>query len=98
MANRGGPDHAPSGRPWAGAASAKLARRLAPSSVSAALQPALAVSLSGARIADRGHRLDDGAVLRAAAFPGRGAGYSQHALRFGRSPARHAAVLVCLVG
>src|SRR6267143_4063658 len=97
MAHRGSPDCAPSGRPRAAAASAKLARRLAASSVSAALQPALAVSLSRARIAGCGHRLDDGAVFRPAAFPGSRARYSQHALRFGRSPARHAAVPVCLV-
>src|SRR5258708_8424086 len=94
MADRGSPDYAPSGRPRAAAASAELARRLAASSVSAALQPALAVSLSGASIARLGQRLDHGAVFHAGALSGRRAGYSQHALRFGRSPARHAAVPV----
>src|SRR5207244_11156706 len=81
MADRGGPDDSASRRPRAAAASAKLARWLAASSVSAALQPALAVSLSGAGIAGGGHRAYDGAVFHAAAFPGRGLGYSQHALR-----------------
>src|SRR5205807_9273868 len=97
MANRGSPDYAPSGRPRAAAASAKLARRLAASSLFAALQPALAVSLSRARIAGCGHRLDDGAVFHARALLGRRARYSEHAVRLGRSPARHAAVPVRLV-
>src|SRR2546426_662407 len=97
MANRGSADHAPSGRPRAAAASAKLARRLAASAVSAALQPALAVPLSGARIAGGGHRAYDDAVFHAAASPRRRAGYSQHAVCIGRSAARHAAVPVCLV-
>src|SRR3989454_5275422 len=94
MANRGSPDHSVSRRPRSAAAFAKLARRLAASSLSAALQPALAVSLSRVRIAWLGHRLDHGAAFHARALPGRRAGYSQHAVRLGRSPARHAAVPV----